>query len=1178
MSSDSTLWRGGRKLELTKVPDSFTARMRPGVQPEELAQEHDVVHQSRAERQNLEVFGVSPEVRDTAMDEIRSSPEVEFASHIYQVKDDPSSRVYLTDEIMVQFRIEVSDDEIEEITEKVGLTLVKEASGLPRAYTFRVTSRAGENPIKIANRLLEDPRVLAAEPNLAYSVQHFYTPGDSLYPAQWHLDHNGGPWLTPGSHINAARAWDITRGDRKVVVAVIDDSCDLSHPDLQGEGKIVAPRDFAGRDFDPMPEQPGHRHGTACAAVAVAESNGHGVVGVAPGCALMPIRMSGILDDNSIVELFDWAYEHGAAVISCSWGLQIPHGLPLHSVVDEVLRKVATKGRNGLGCVIFFAAGNANRPIDGQVDEHGWPGNVPGGPTPWFNGFAAHPDVIAVAACTSQGRKAAYSSWGREISICAPSNNTHPQLSKDKLTYPLIDRKFTFPGLGVVTADRVGWEGYSLDDYTRDFGGTSSACPTAAGVAALVLSANPNLTAREVRQILETTADKIEDPDPDPQLGNTFGTYDKGHSLWFGHGKVNAFRAVTEAVKRKGDGRPITTMRQVSAPSLDIPDNDETGVCDTIHFAEEASLADIAIQVDIDHPTISDLRLTLTAPSGDTVVLHNRNGGNTQSLKASFDTSTTPGLSNLIGKPLSGSWKLNVQDLATGHTGCWNSWSITAAAQTDARPDTTTLNLVDIPGVLIPDNRPEGISRYLQVAPVGRIRDLEVSVDITHSYIGDLSVVLVSPTGTQVELHQRTGGNADNLITTYTPATTSGLQRLRGETVHGTWTLTVKDLEAQDEGKLNRWALHLTYAPVTAGSQEAVNFSAWTGARDGTGDDLTLIKNIDPATATRLRQAGIQTFSQLATMTPTTIAEHSGVSLSQIRREKWASQAKTLAAQMATEQRAVGDTLSLPTMQGGDAPAIEPLSQHYETFTVRLTLDANGKPQRTLVVHVQGGADQTWPRWDGNSLIDFIEQAALKPGSAESAPAAAGAPVLSQGGDAELERLEEVSEYYGEISQSPNLMPDSAPDLGGDSGQPGVAVEEVREVEAGTIQIGLRLEITDLNLAQAPGKPRLRAGVTFQLSGSTDDLQGLHNTPYLLQIFASEIETGRQITLTSTHQQFLMLDTTEQQPFSFKISAESILIDFDLPDPGRYELQTMLSFIAAELFVLKQGPVFSVTE
>jgi len=108
-------------------------------------------------------------------------------------------------------------------------------------------------------------------------------------------------------------------------------------------------------------------------------------------------------------------------------------------------------------------------------------------------------------------------------------------------------------GRGIWTADNEeSGLGFTIDSrYTGRFGGTSSATPLVAGVLGLVKSANPNLTATEIQSILETTADKIEDTNPDPVLGQTKGTYeDNGHSEWFGFGKINAEKAVMAAQAR----------------------------------------------------------------------------------------------------------------------------------------------------------------------------------------------------------------------------------------------------------------------------------------------------------------------------------------------------------------------------------------------------------------------------------------------------------------------------------------------------------------------------------------------------------------------------------------------------------------------------------------------------
>ena len=122
------------------------------------------------------------------------------------------------------------------------------------------------------------------------------------------------------------------------------------------------------------------------------------------------------------------------------------------------------------------------------------------------------------------------------------------------------------------------------------------------------------------------------------------------------------------------------------------------------------------------------------------------------------------------------------------------------------------VNVSEAPGVTIPDNNLTGIERTLVVNDAGNINDVEVSVDITHTFIGDLNVTLVSPAGTSLALHQREGSSADNIIQTYTPATKPQLQTLRGQAMQGNWRLRIADLEAQDVGKLNKWGLKITKA------------------------------------------------------------------------------------------------------------------------------------------------------------------------------------------------------------------------------------------------------------------------------------------------------------------------------------------------------------------------------
>jgi subtilisin family serine protease len=155
-----------------------------------------------------------------------------------------------------------------------------------------------------------------------------------------------------------------------------------------------------------------------------------------------------------------------------------------------------------------------------------------------LNGYASHPDVIAVSASTSLNKKAIYSNWGKEISVCAPSNNYHH----------LVPGSRVKGYKGIWTTDIISASSATRSNgYTKDFGGTSCSAALAAGVAALVLSANRHLSAAQVKQILQETADKIVDNEPDMMWQNRKGVYVNGHSEWFGYGKINAARAVAMA-------------------------------------------------------------------------------------------------------------------------------------------------------------------------------------------------------------------------------------------------------------------------------------------------------------------------------------------------------------------------------------------------------------------------------------------------------------------------------------------------------------------------------------------------------------------------------------------------------------------------------------------------------
>ena len=198
---------------------------------------------------------------------------------------------------------------------------MKEYKDNPNTFLIQISKDSRYNPIKIANFLSEKKEtVYYAEPNLINRYTQFYIPMDDLFTNQWHLQSWDGPQLVQDADIWVTKAWDLTKGEKSIVVAVLDDGVDfVNHPDFGGENKVVSPKDFVDGDSNPFPvAEAEDYHGTPCAGVAVAEENGSGVVGVAPGCSLMPIRFPLNADDDLMNSIYDYVGKR-ADVISCSW-------------------------------------------------------------------------------------------------------------------------------------------------------------------------------------------------------------------------------------------------------------------------------------------------------------------------------------------------------------------------------------------------------------------------------------------------------------------------------------------------------------------------------------------------------------------------------------------------------------------------------------------------------------------------------------------------------------------------------------------------------------------------------------------------------------------------------------------------------------------------------------------
>jgi serine protease len=368
-----------------------------------------------------------------------------------------------------------------------GGRLVREL--MPSLGIWLVEDTTGGDGVDLAARLragdASERGIVHALPNLYLRVKSFadFVPNDPEYPAEWYF-HNLG----------MEEAWGLSQGDANTSIVVIDTGCDLEHPDLAA--KFQEGIDVADEDDDPSYEadEEGAAHGTECAGIVGAVTNNEiGIAGGCPDCPIHCVRMLNgeLLPISANVAAFQFALDVDAAVVSNSWGFAEPSPVP--SMLANAIANVAENGRGGRGAIVLFAAGNDDREIGD--DE-----------------LQAAEGVVNVGAINNFDDKTPFTNFGSSLDIVAPT--------------------------GTVTTDISGPDGNQPGDYTSTFGGTSSACPVVAGVAALIVAATPEKSGAEISQLLIDTTRAAPYAVPDAN----------GHDPVFGFGIVDPPQALKVAL------------------------------------------------------------------------------------------------------------------------------------------------------------------------------------------------------------------------------------------------------------------------------------------------------------------------------------------------------------------------------------------------------------------------------------------------------------------------------------------------------------------------------------------------------------------------------------------------------------------------------------------------------
>ena len=565
------------------------------------------------------------------------------------------------------------------------------------------------SPIVPEPILSEPPTVpIVSNPSNPLPSEKKSKPKDPLVNYSWHLKNTGQKSFaekagTVGKDSKIIEANEEGYTGQGIRIAVSDTGMETSHEDLSGN--VLAGEH---RDYDlakPWLGNPSTNdaHGTSVAGlIGAVGGNGLGSRGIAYGAKVAGFRYLGI-KVSTLAKMIDQA-NGNFDIFNYSYGMPTCAYRDYYSSYIDQLKHGVTNLRGGKGSIYVKAAGNywmsSLSDCDSSVDSLSLDWND------WYFGnsslYATHswPYLIVVGAFNADGKRAFYSSPGSIVWVSAPGGRmgeSKPAMVTADLTGCSQGYSDSTKGVndfdkGPVTGKKGDGDLNQKCQYTSTFNGTSAAASVVAGVVALILEANKQLSWRDVKYILAKTADQL-----DASLGDTDHTRKdrrlSGHTYlpswvtntagfkfhnYYGFGGINAKTAVKMAESYSSFlGAFVETSWTDSntiSSSNTIPDASKEGLINVLNIQDDDNLTIEMVQIELSvtHPRISDIGVELTSPGGTKSVIipinSNINGSNMNSWVLASNA--------FYGESSRGNWSIKLIDGLSGETGTLSRWKI----------------------------------------------------------------------------------------------------------------------------------------------------------------------------------------------------------------------------------------------------------------------------------------------------------------------------------------------------------------------------------------------------------------------------------------------------------------------------------------------------------------------